>query len=47
MATVLLVDHTIKVEFLWYNVIGCAAVVLFGWLVSWFEPRRAPADAPA
>jgi hypothetical protein len=30
----------LKVEFLWYNVIGCLAVVTFGWLVSRFEPAR-------
>jgi Na+/proline symporter len=43
MATVFTVHNTLKVEFLWYNVIGCIAVLAFGWLVSWFEPRRAAA----
>ena len=34
MASVLLVWVTIKIEFLWFNVIGCVAVLLSGWLVS-------------
>jgi Na+/proline symporter len=45
MATVLIVDKTIKVEFLWYNVIGCVAVVAAGWVVSRFEPARRPASS--
>jgi Na+/proline symporter len=43
IATVFTVHLTLKVEFLWYNVIGCVAVVVFGWVVSWFEPRRSGA----
>jgi hypothetical protein len=41
------VHFTLKVEFLWYNVIGCVAVVGFGWVISWFEPRRPVAGAAA
>jgi Na+/proline symporter len=47
MATVLTVHLTLKVEFLWYNVIGCVAVLASGWLVSRFEPPRVPASRPA
>ena len=41
MASVLCVRFTLKVEFLWYNVIGCVGVLLVGGLVSAFERRRA------
>jgi Na+/proline symporter len=47
LVTVLTVHFTLKVEFLWYNVIGCVAVVGFGWVISWFEPRRPVAGAAA
>lgn len=40
MATVLTVHNTLKIEFLWYNVIGCVAVVVSGWVVSRFEGQR-------
>lgn len=45
MATVLAVHLTLKVQFLWYNVIGCVAVLAFGWLLSWFEPRSRTTSA--
>ena len=31
------------ISFLWYNLIGCAAVVLIGLALSWVWPRRTPA----
>ncbi|MCR9247332.1 MAG: hypothetical protein NXI31_20060 [bacterium] len=40
MAAVLAVHFTVKVEFLWYNVIGCVAVLVVGGLVALVEPRR-------
>jgi hypothetical protein len=34
------------ISFLWYNVIGCAVVILTGLVVSWFRPPpRKPAPA--
>lgn len=39
MTSVLIVHFTIKVEFLWYNVIGAIAVVAVGWLMSRFDER--------
>lgn len=39
MAVVLIVHNTLKIEFLWYNVIGCLAVVFAGALVALFERR--------
>jgi Na+/proline symporter len=39
MATVLVVDRTIRIEYLWYNVIGTVAVVLVGGLLSIVMPR--------
>lgn len=39
MASVLLVHFTLRVEFLWYNVIGCLGVLLIGGLVASFERR--------
>jgi Na+/proline symporter len=39
LITVFTVHFTLKIEFLWYNVIGCVAVLVFGWVISWFEPR--------
>ncbi|MBL9079348.1 MAG: sodium:solute symporter [Planctomycetes bacterium] len=41
MATVLCVRFTLKVEFLWFNVIGCVAVVAVGWLVASMRRRTA------
>jgi len=41
MVSVLVVERTLKVEFLWFNVIGCAAVLAVGWLVGTWERRRA------
>jgi Na+/proline symporter len=41
MATVLLVRFTLKIEFLWFNVIGFAAVLAAGGLVAIWERRRA------
>jgi Na+/proline symporter len=41
--TVALVRLTLKVEFLWYNVIGCLGVLLVGFAISRFEPRRVTA----
>jgi SSS family transporter len=41
MVSVLVVERTLKVEFLWFNVIGCAAVLAVGWLVAIWERRRA------
>ena len=41
MAAVLLGWQTLKVEFLWFNVIGCFVVLLVGWLVSRVERQRA------
>ena len=40
MLSVLVVWLTIKIEFLWFNVIGCVAVMLVGWLVSRLGPPR-------
>jgi SSS family transporter len=40
MASVLAVHWTLKVEFLWYNVIGCLGVLLVGGVVATFERRR-------
>lgn len=41
MGSVLLVDCTLKIEFLWYNVIGCVGVLVAGALTAPFERRRA------
>lgn len=38
IGSVLAVHFTLRVHFLWYNVVGCVAVVAVGWLVSRFEP---------
>ena len=32
------------ISFLWYNLIGCAAVVLLAWAFSFFQPRQAPPE---
>ena len=39
MATVLVVHFTLRIEFLWYNVIGCIGVLAFGLLSLPFERR--------
>lgn len=39
MATVMLVRFTLKVEFLWFNVIGCLAVLVTGALVATWDRR--------
>lgn len=41
MATVLFVDATLRVQYLWYNVIGAVAVLFVGGLASIAMPRRA------
>jgi len=41
MTTVLVVWQTIKIEFLWFNVIGCFAVVTVGWLTARLGPAAA------
>jgi solute:Na+ symporter, SSS family len=38
MATVALVAFTTPISFLWHNVVGVAAVILFGLLVSYTQP---------
>ncbi|MBK8097033.1 MAG: sodium:solute symporter [Planctomycetes bacterium] len=43
MASVLVVHFTLRIEFLWYNVIGCFGVLVVGGLVAVFERRAAPA----
>lgn len=40
MAAVVLVHNTVKVQFLWYNVVGLAGVLLVGGLVAAVRPRR-------
>lgn len=40
MAAVAAVANTTKISFLWYNVVGCAAVVLVGLLVSLLTVQR-------
>lgn len=41
MATVLWVDTYLKVGYLWYNAIGCIAVLIVGWMLSFFEDLSA------
>ena len=40
MAAVVLVHNTVKVQFLWYNVVGLVGVLLVGGLVAAVRPRR-------
>lgn len=40
MATVLVLWQTVKIEFLWFNVIGAVVVVAVGWAISRLERRR-------
>ena len=45
MSSVALVHFTLKVEFLWYNIIGCVGALLVGFAVSRFDRPRVPAQA--
>lgn len=40
MGAVLLVHNTVKVEFLWYNVVGLVGVLVVGFVTSLFVKRR-------
>ncbi len=40
MVTVAVVGNTTKISFLWYNVVGCVAVVVVGLLISLFTPQQ-------
>ena len=40
MGAVAVVANTTKISFLWYNVVGCVAVVIVGLLVSWLTGGR-------
>jgi hypothetical protein len=40
MGAVLLVHNVWKVEFLWYNVVGCVGVLVVGGLVALLARRR-------
>ncbi len=40
MLSVLVVYWTLKVEFLWFNVVGLVGVLATGGLVAWLTPRR-------
>ncbi|HQR35933.1 MAG TPA: sodium:solute symporter [Blastocatellia bacterium] len=40
MVTVAVVGNTTKISFLWYNVVGCVAVVIVGMLISLFSPQE-------
>ena len=40
IATVAVVGNTTKISFLWYNVVGCVAVVIVGMLVSLLSPQQ-------
>ena len=40
MGAVLLVHMTVKVEFLWYNVVGLVGVLIVGFVTSLFVKRR-------
>ncbi len=40
MATVAVVGNTTKISFLWYNVVGCVAVVIVGMLISLFDRKE-------
>ena len=47
MGLVLLVHNTLKVGFLWYNVIGCVGVLIGGFVVSRFERGPGPGSGKA
>jgi hypothetical protein len=40
MGAVLLVHNTVKIEFLWYNVVGLVGVLVVGFVTSLFVKRR-------
>ncbi len=40
MVTVAVVGNTTKISFLWYNVVGCVAVVIVGMLISLLSPQQ-------
>jgi Na+/proline symporter len=40
LAVVFVVEATLRIAFLWYNLIGAAACVGTGLLVAWLRPRR-------
>ncbi len=40
MGAVAIVGNTTKISFLWYNVVGCVAVVIVGLLISLFTPQQ-------
>ena len=40
------VHWTLKIEFLWYNVVGCLGVLVFGVVTSLFERPAVPAAGP-
>ncbi|MFN0109353.1 MAG: sodium:solute symporter [Blastocatellia bacterium] len=40
IATVAVVGNTTKISFLWYNVVGCVAVVIVGMLISLLSPQQ-------
>ncbi|MGK0205815.1 MAG: Na+/proline symporter, partial [Planctomycetota bacterium] len=40
MGAVLLVHNTVKIEFLWYNVVGLVGVLVVGYVTSLFVKRR-------
>lgn len=40
IATVAVVGNTTKISFLWYNVVGCVAVVAVGMLISLFDRKE-------
>ena len=46
MASVLLASVTLEIEFLWFNVVGCAGVLATGIIASWFEPQRPGPSTP-
>ncbi|MBS1790999.1 MAG: sodium:solute symporter [Acidobacteria bacterium] len=40
MGAVAIVGNTTKISFLWYNVVGCVAVVIVGMLISLFDRKE-------
>ena len=40
MGAVAIVGNTTKISFLWYNVVGCVAVVIVGMLISLLTPQK-------
>ena len=41
------IEQPLKIEFMWFNLIGFAVVMGVGWLLSLFAPRLPPAPADA